>query len=504
MNGRDCDVVVVGCGPVGATAAILLANAGLSVVIADKEDDLYPLPRAVAVDDDALRVWETVPGLVAKLSDGMITGALVRYTGIGRRTFMAGDSSLHTTVSGHPMMALFHQPTLERGLRDQIGSMDRIDLRTGTECTDFSQDEEGVSVTLHGDSGKDLIRADWLLACDGAGSGIRSRMGVGFSGNTFVQKWVVADVFTDDPGTERPEVEFACDPARPAVTMPMPGGRRRWEFMLMPGDDEQAIVTPERLGELINSSGWTADYQVERAVVYTFHARVADRWREGRIFLLGDAAHVTPPFIGQGMNSGIRDAGNLWWKIAAVESGTAEGSLLDTYEIERRSHVKEMIDLAVRLGGIIQTVNVRVARLRDLVLGALTAMPGIAKWTGELRWKPSSVIERGFLAGQRRRRRSLMGTQIPRPMMARINAEPARLDEMIGARWAVVSTRANPLDALSPASRQLADQMQATVISTIGPDAAVDRTGVLDAFLGRAGGTVLVRPDRFVYDVARA
>lgn len=499
---RDCDVLVVGCGPVGATVAALLGNAGLETIVIDRELEPYPLPRAVVFDDDALRVWRTVPGLERRLAEGTISGARVSYTGIGRRPFMAGDSSLARTVSGEPMMGLFHQPTLEAELRRTLSRLETVELRLGHSLDSFVQDGDGVTAKIAGPDGGYDVRAGWMLGADGASSSVREALGIGFSGRTSIHKWVVADVFTEDaPGP--PEVEFYCDPTRPTVTMPMPGGRRRWEFMLMPGDDEQVIVTPESIGRLIRGDGWERPYEVERAVVYTFHARIADSWGQGRVYLLGDSAHITPPFIGQGMNSGVRDAGNIWWKIAAIEAGAAGPVILDTYELERRDHVKTMVDLAVRLGGVIQTTRRPVAKLRDGVISRAVSLPGISGYTERLGWKPDSVIPRGLLKGGRRRPRSVVGTQIPALTVARVSGERIALDEAIGARWGLLSGGRDPWADLDPATRTMLETADTTAI-TIG-DGWDDPEGEVSGWLDRnaSGGTAVIRPDRFVQGVWR-
>ena len=497
---RDCDVLVVGCGPVGATAAALLANAGLKVIAVDRDPVHYPLPRAVATDDDALRIWQTIPGLERRILEATIPSPLVKYTGIGRRPFMAGDSALATTPSGHSMLLLFHQPTLELELRATLEGMADAEVRLATELRSFTQGADGVEAILTGPDGDYTVHAGWLLGCDGASSKVREAMGVGFSGKTSVHKWVVADVFTDN-GSDRPEVEFYCRPDRPTVTMPMPEGRRRWEFMLLPGDDEETIALPESIAELIAADGWDKPYEVERAVVYTFHARIADRWREGRAFLLGDAAHITPPFIGQGLNSGVRDAGNLWWKIAAVESGAVGPAILDTYEVERRDHVKSMVDMAMRLGGVIQTTNPRTARVRDAVLRRLLALPGLKGYTERIGWKPASVIPRGWLKGGRRRPGSVVGLQIPTFHVNGPSGQRVSLDDAAATQWAVISTQSDPLSALDPSTRQMLRQAGVIEVSLGGE--WKDEAGKLSVWLKRKakGGTVVVRPDRFVHGV---
>ena len=344
MN-RDTDVLIAGYGPVGATVAALLANAGLDVTVVEREKSYYPLPRAVAADDDSIRVWETVTGLGQRATGDLIPNPEVTYETTGARVFARVDPALAQTPSGFPALGFFHQPTLEAELRRTAESFDNLTALVGTRLVGFKQDPDGVTATLADvESGEESeIRAGWLLGCDGAASTVRKAIGAQFGGSTFRQRWIVTDLLLEQEEEGRPQFRFLCDPARPAVTGPMPGGRRRWEFMLFDGEEEEAMIADEPLARMLREAGQESPYRAERTTVYTFHARMASKWADGRVFLVGDAAHVTPPFVGQGMNSGIRDAGNIWWKIAAVERGAAQPVLLESYEIERRRHVRELL-----------------------------------------------------------------------------------------------------------------------------------------------------------------
>lgn len=504
------DVLVVGLGPVGATAAALFANAGLSVSAIDRDGDVYALPRAVATDDDALRVWQTIPGLSEEISKDLIRDPGVVYTSKGGRVIAEVEPSLRHSPSGHPSLALFHQPTLEKTIRtaaERCGA----ELTTGVEMTSWEQSADGVTVQVRDvDSGETSeIRAKWMIGADGASSAIRKALGGNFSGATFEEPWVVLDAKVDEatePGAQR--CEFHCNPERPTVTMPMPGGRRRWEFMFLPGDSEEEMLSEARIDEMVAGAGGARPAEVERALVYTFHARLADDWGKGRVYIMGDAAHLTPPFAGQGMNTGVRDAGNLWWKIAAIERRAAGPGILETYQAEREPHAKAMIGLAVRLGGIVQTPKRSVARLRDGFLRTFQALPGMKAWTRRMGWKPANVIGKGFLDGGRRLPRSAKGLMAPSPEVITANG-PVALDDLIGPRFAVISENANPLERIDPEIRDLAERFGVVEVS-IGNSAGErvgageihtvsveDPSGELREWLG--GSTALVRPDRYVY-----
>ena len=506
MAGRDVDVVVAGFGPVGATVTALLANAGLSVLAVDRDLEPYPLPRAAATDDDAIRVWQTIEGLDERLVPKMVCEPAVSYRTSGGREF-ARVSDLARSQSGHPGLALFYQPWLEGEIGRTASEPESVELRRGLELEGFTDLGDGVEVTLRdlASGTKDSVRAGWLLGCDGASSSIRRALGAQFGGSTFEQLWAVLDLKVDRPETAEPTIVFNCDTERPSVTMPMPGQRRRWEFMLLPGESEEEMLEPACLARLLAEGGQDPGYTTERAVVYTFHARVASDWGRGRVYLLGDAAHVTPPFAGQGMNSGIRDAGNIWWKIAAVERGAASEAILETYEEERRQHAQELIDLAVRLGAVVQTVKPSVAMARDRFFGLVGAIPSTRRWIESGRFKPDPRIRRGLL-GRRVRPFGIIGRQVPQPVVTGPDGEQVRLDDLIGPRFALIADGPDPWDGVPEGIRGLATGFGVVVLriddglSGDGEVPIEDASGELAAFLRRGRATrALVRPDRFVY-----
>jgi 3-(3-hydroxy-phenyl)propionate hydroxylase len=510
MAERDVDVLVAGFGPVGATVTALLANAGLSVLAVDRDLKPYPLPRAAATDDDAIRVWQTIDGLDERLVPKMICEPEVSYRTTGERDF-ARVLELARSPSGHPGLALFYQPWLEGEIGRTATGFDGVELRRGVELESFEDQGDRVTVALRdlASGAEETVTAGWLLGCDGASSSIRRALGAQFGGSTFEQLWIVTDLDVHSPESGEPTIVFNCDPQRPSVTMPMPGSKRRWEFMLFPGETEEEMLEPGRLAGLLAEAGQDPDYSTERAVVYTFHARVASHWGRGRVYLLGDAAHVTPPFAGQGMNAGVRDAGNIWWKIAAVERGAASEAILETYEAERRRHTQELIDLAVRLGAVIQTVKPGVAAARDRFFGLVGAIPATRRWIETGRFKPDPRI-RGGLLGRKARPFGIIGRQVPQPVVTGPDGEQARLDDLIGARFALIADGPDPWAGISAGVRGLATGFGVVVLriddgpSGDGEVPIEDPSGELSAFLRRGRATrALVRPDRFVYGAWR-
>ena len=364
------DAVVVGYGPVGAVAAALAGRAGLRTTVLEATSSVYHLPRAAHMDAEIMRVLDEigvgddvrptcapVSGMHFINADGE---ALVRFDVPAGASFM------------------FYQPDLERALRAEVDRLPSVDVHLEHEVVGFEQHADHVEVTVRdlGTGRSRVLRARYLLGADGARSLVRKQLGVACEDLQLDQPWLVVDTLLTRPVELPGIVQQICDPARPTTFIPMCGRRRRWEFMLLPGETAQDMERPARVAELLAPWVGPDDVEIVRAVVYTFHAVLAEQWRDRRVFLLGDAAHQMPPFLGQGMCSGIRDAHNLVWKLALVRRGLAPDALLDTYQEERAPHVRRIIETAVALGGLLQTTDPEVAAARDAaMLGPDSAPP---------------------------------------------------------------------------------------------------------------------------------
>ena len=364
----QADVALVGCGPVGALLANLLGAYGLSVLVLERDAEVYPLPRAIHFDGEVMRVFQTA-GLqapVQALSRPGLQGMHFNNAD-GETLLIRAGSTLHGP-HGCANNHYFHQPELEQALRQGLARWPAVRLLTRHEVTAVHDHGDGVSLQLT-DLDQDrplLARARYVVGCDGARSLVRRAIGSTTLDLGLHQPWLVFDVRLKEPVPALPEYTVqVCDPARPMTVCNVVGNRRRWEIMLMPGDDPAELVHPATIWRLI--SRWVSPSQadIERAVIYTFHSVIAQGWRRGRLLLAGDAAHQTPPFLGQGLCAGVRDAANLAWKLHAVLRGRADASLLDSYEPERAPHVQAFIELAVKLGDIIQTTDVQAAKARD-------------------------------------------------------------------------------------------------------------------------------------------
>ena len=464
------DIAVVGIGPAGATLANLLALRGLSVLALDRESGIYQLPRAIHFDGECMRVFQTI-GIADRLAPGLVVAPGMRFVAADGRLLLDWTRPTQVGPQGWHASYRFHQPTLETELRNRLATQPGVDSRLRHDI--FSVEPGAESVTLQVEdmsTGKLLrTRARYVVGCDGARSTVRRFMGTELEDLRSHERWLVVDVVLR---RERPDlgdhsVQY-CDPARPATYVRGPGQRRRWELMLLPGEDAAAMCRPEVIWQLLSRWITPEDADLERPAAYTFHSVVANGWRKDRLLIAGDAAHQTPPFMGQGMCAGIRDASNVAWKIADVIRGAAGEELLDTYESERSPHVREFIDTAVRLGGVIQTRDPGEARQRDSEMFANPKM-----FT-----TPQPRLGPGVHAGSEQ-----AGTIGEQPTMA----DGVRMDDKVGYRHALL------VDA-------------SWDVSSVKPEVAIVRADSESAraWLARMdAGAVLLRPDRYVAGVAR-
>jgi 3-(3-hydroxy-phenyl)propionate hydroxylase len=369
------DVAVVGCGPVGALAANLVAGAGLSTLVIDREREPHPLPRAVHLDHEMMRLFQSA-GLVDRLAPMMREAqghlhigadhGVIRYMGTAGRPKPFGWANDY----------FFYQPEVEDALRAGIARFPHAELRLGVELHGLAQDADGVTLAL----GAGEARARYVVACDGARSGVRRVLGIGLDDLDFEEPWLVVDAEVDGPVRfpdlwgvpESADLQqlsvMMCDPVRPATVVPGRGRIRRWEFMLLPGEDDAEMMRPAKVAELLAPYVDGVPHRIVRAATYRFHGLIAERWQVGRVFLAGDAAHQTPPFFGQGMCHGMRDAANLAWKLDLVRRGIAAPALLDTYQPERDPHVRSVVSAAIDAGRYICELDPARAAARDAAL----------------------------------------------------------------------------------------------------------------------------------------
>jgi len=471
------DVLVVGFGPVGAALAGLLGKRGINVLVLERDHEVFPLPRAAHVDHTGLRTWQEL-GLLDRLLPAMQANLGLDFlTADGELLArIPGDQS---SASGLPASMYFFQPALDGAVREAVAAMPSVAVRLGTEVLDVISADDHVRVVAAARDGERLdVTAKWLVACDGATSRIRDQIGFDVEDLQFEEPWLVVDLVLDGARAESGRAICRCDPRRPTYSIPMPAHRHRFEFRLMDGDDPATMLQPSRMSELVTP--WFPDrpFELERTAIYTFHGLVAASWRHQRIVLAGDAAHQMPPFLGQGMCSGLRDAANLAWKLDLAIRGSAPDDLVNTYQDERRAHVRSVVESAVRIGRIICTIDPAEAAERDRRMLGDSRPPSqrIAFTLPAL--KPGPLVHENG------------GDLFIQPSGADV-----RLDDLIGSRFAVLARTPDPIGP-GPAD-WWRDQMGAFVapVSELHPAHA---KGVLSWLDNHGSDVVVVRPDRYV------
>lgn len=500
----DVEVLIVGAGPTGLMTANLLGQAGVEVLVVERHPSTSAEAKAISLDDESVRTMMRA-GLEPWLRDIITPGTGTRYYGADRRPLFHARGP-EPTPHGHAIKSPFAQPRLEAAL---LGSLDRfpsVNVVFATEMTGFAQSRDEVEVTVAGPTGSRTVTARYVLGCDGGRSAVRDQLAIPMRGRSFAERWIVIDT-VGDSHTERYGIHIG-DPRRPEVIIPGTNGRCRYEFLLKPdedpGDDEDAVVALAR--SLLSGHRDVRPDDVERTTIYRFHALLAERWRAGRCFLLGDAAHLMPPFAGQGLNSGIRDANNLAWKLVRVLRDGGAPGLLESYEVERRPHAAATIDFSVRMGEVVMTTSRRRAIVRDAVVRAGMAIPPVRRYLEEMRYRPSQRYRTGFVSALEEPAK-LTGTALGQPRGLRPDGSVQPLDKILGTGFAVVAVDCSPWPA-PPEVEQLAEGFRARRIR-VGVDrfpvdadgwlGVTDTDGQLRRQLRRAMGRyLLVRPDRYV------
>jgi 3-(3-hydroxy-phenyl)propionate hydroxylase len=356
------DVVVVGAGPVGLTAAALLAARDVRVTVLEARATTSAEPKAISIDDESLRTYADA-GIITEILRIVSPGTGTKYFGRhGQPVFHARGPEPYRL--GYPFKNPFAQPDLERTLAAVLDANPRVELRFGARVTGLEPRGDDVAVHV---AGSETITARYVIGADGGRSAVRESLGITMSGRSYDEPWLVADTL-GDPHREMYGMHFGI-PERPTVIIPGSNGRCRYEFLLFPGEGAPGERPGHGLiAKLLAPHREIAPDQVERAVIYKFNGLVADQWRSGGVFLAGDAAHMMPPFAGQGLNSGLRDVANLGWKLAEALSGRLADAALDSYETERKPHARATVRLSERLGRVVMATSPRMAESRDRIL----------------------------------------------------------------------------------------------------------------------------------------
>ena len=501
------DVVIVGAGPVGLTLANILGLQGVRTLVVDERDSLIDYPRGVGLDDEALRTFQAI-GLVDQILPHTVPNQILRFFDAKRK--LLAEMAPPDARFGWPKRNGFVQPMVDAELLVGLDRFDNVEVRWGHQMENCTETADGVTVEFA--DGRKSVGARYVVGCDGGRSATRRLMGVSFDGTTSPTRWLVVDCANDPLG--HPNSEVGADPKRPYVSISIAHGIRRFEFMIHGDESDEEADDPVFVRRMLSQMVPDPErVDIIRHRVYTHHSRIAGAFRQGRLMIAGDAAHLMPVWQGQGYNSGIRDAANLGWKLAAVVNGHAEDALLDTYDVERRKHARAMIDLSTMVGRVISPTNRRVAALRDRVIHAASAVPALKRYVLEMRFKPMPRYEQGAVFhAEPRAESSPTGTLFIQPRVDTRETQNVLLDEVLGAGFAVLCWSNNPRallgDEVFARWKALGAKFVAvrpmTQLRWTGhddPDVVIvgDRTGALKSWFDAHTDSVLfLRPDRCI------
>ncbi|SOE06285.1 3-(3-hydroxy-phenyl)propionate hydroxylase [Variovorax sp. YR752] len=504
MHSEDVvDVAIVGYGPVSEILALALARQGRSVAVFERWEERYPLPRAVCIDHEMFRLLSSL-GLREQLPTVSHAGPWYRWYNAEWKELLAIDWSAES-ISGGPEVHFVHQPTLETMFDEAVRAQPMVRVNLGWEAESFEQNEESVMLRVRRTSGSEVrtVKARYLVGADGANSRVRETIGASREDRGFEADWLVIDVLPHEGVTlDIPPAAQYCNPTRPTTIVPagIRDGRyyRRWEFMRLPHETREELEDEAVAWKLL--ANWVGPDQctIVRHKVYTFRSLLANQWRSGRALIAGDAAHLMPPFMGQGMCAGLRDIANLVWKLGLVLDGRADERLLDTYQIERRPHVSDVIDISAYLGRVICVSDPAKAAERDASFFSGNIPPP----------PPFPHLRDGFISRANIEGRAVAGLLSPHGRVRRDGVR-GRFDDAIGVGWRLIAIERGALQAIGERQHQVLQALDACSVlvadatETIS-DAWSDEDGKFVPWMRKHGVVaMLVRPDFYVYGGAR-
>jgi 3-(3-hydroxy-phenyl)propionate hydroxylase len=512
-HGVDVDVLVVGAGPVGLTLANILGLQGVRTLVVEERASLIDYPRGVGLDDESLRTFQSI-GLVDRILPHTVPNQILRFFDAKRRVL--AEMAPPDACFGWPKRNGFVQPLVDAELLRGLERFEHVEVWWDRPMTSCVQTADAVTVECGSDDNASSVRAHYIVGCDGGRSMTRRMMGVSFDGTTSSTRWLVVDIANDPLG--HPNSEVGADPERPYASISIAHGIRRFEFMIHADETDEQAEDPAFLTRMLARMVPHPDrVEVIRRRIYTHHSRIAGAFRSGRLLLAGDAAHLMPVWQGQGYNSGIRDAANLGWKLAAVVSGRADDRLLDSYDIERRKHARAMIDLSTMVGRVISPTDRRVAAARDLIVRSASIVPSLKRYVLEMRFKPMPRYEQGAVVHSLDPKEphhpgSPVGTLFIQPRVDTRTQHDVLLDDVLGPWFAVLCWNNNPRKILGDDAFANWKALGARFIALRplsqlhwtghdDPDVVIvgDRTGGLKSWFDAHKESVLfLRPDRCI------
>lgn len=505
----DTDILVVGAGPTGLLLANLLGGMGVRTTLIERNPSTVQEPRAVSIDDESMRALQAA-GLATEIEKITAKGYGSIYRGPSGAVF--AEVKPHLKEFGFDKRNAFEQPVFEARLREALARHTSVQACFETTLENLEQDDAGVTAHLSDADGPKTVRAKYMVACDGGRSHTRGLLGIALEGSTFKEPWLIVDLKSTKNTCFHTEV--FCDPERSAISLPGPGGIRRYEFKLNPGETVEQAETEDFARKLLDSVGPDKDEPIRRLKVYTFHARIAEKWREGRVFLAGDAAHLTPPFAGQGMNSGLRDAHNLAWKLDEALKLDDPEPLLASYEVERKPHAWEMIELALKMGKVMMPTNALVGFGIRTGFSVLSLYGPAKTYMVQMKYKPRPRFRAGMLvADGAPAKKTVVGQMIPQPLVTTTERIEVLLDALLPDQPVVLVYDTDPHAKVSAQTQTALENAGAFLIG-LTPEWANPLAGAFPvvrdrsrffseaSYAGQLGKALLLRRDRYVAAVA--
>ncbi|NWH08092.1 MAG: bifunctional 3-(3-hydroxy-phenyl)propionate/3-hydroxycinnamic acid hydroxylase [Alphaproteobacteria bacterium] len=474
------DVLIVGGGPTGATLGLLLEQFGIDTLIIDKEAAIYPLPRAAHIDHEVMRIFQQI-GAANALAATCRTTSRYDFLNAKGEVLMRFEGTDQIGAGGWPVANMIHQPALESVLAERLARARHVSMKRRWKFKSLEADGEAVLTRVDTPEGEAAIKARYVVGADGARSTVRETCGIAFNDMHFDEHWLVIDAIVHDYSRLPPVNLQICDPERPTTCVLMGEGRHRWEFMIKPGESPDDFLNDELIATLLKPWNVEGAVTLERKAVYRFNARIAKEWRKGCVLLAGDAAHQTPPFAGQGLCAGSRDAANLAWKLAAVRKG-APDTLLDTYQPEREENARALIEFAIMMGQTVCTTDKEAAAKRDAQMLALRKAQPDSNAAPPVPPIAAGIILKGSVKA---------GSYFPQVLGE--GADAARLDDVLGpGAWLLTREK---VDLRSCEGLRVPLRPATLGSAELSPFAAP-----LHAWFDNHGvSAVIVRPDRYIF-----